>query len=307
MINIYKIKEDSVIFKDSNQNVGTDPILEFDETSRVLFKLDTQLNVNNNYLINFTIASSTDMVNDTFSVYPITSDWTSGYGKIDIDNSDNVTWFNRQTDINWTVSGGDYDDTNVIYYNDMYNSLKTNKVIFSIDDFRSINIDLGLLLKWDNTILSDKVLMLYSKETHTIYYPKLIEVTPQIYNSYRQIIMNEMFIVYGINNILKRNATTQRFRFSAKDSYIMKDYSETNDYINQYDLPSETYISLTDLSTNDVIVPFDDNIQLDCDKISNYIDINLSELNINRYYNISIKVVMGNIERVFNNFTFYLQ
>jgi len=306
MIKIHQIKKDCTIVKDSTINLGLDPILELREDTHCLLQFNNTFDINNTYILNLTVANTYNLnKNDNILAFPLLYDFIEGIGKVDYSPiiTKDVNWYNRDNNNTWINEGGDYDEYGImdnIYFDN------TNKILFDLEYLKSF-VDLGILLKWTENDLTEKNILLYSKDTHTIFYPKIIETEPQLFMSNKQIVLSDMFNVYEINPTSKRSNTVQRFRFSAKDLYSEKNYTETNDYVNQYNLPDTTYISLIDYATKDVIIPFNDNIKLNCDSISNYIDIDLYNLLNNRYYNIQLKVKMNKLEKVFSDFIFFIE
>jgi hypothetical protein len=170
----------------------------------------------------------------------------------------------------------------------------------------SINND-GIILKFSNEaeidIVSYGSLKFYSKETNTIYQPKIrIGWDIQQYETGSLPIINPYDAKIDIKylNPTYRVGSTTRFRLSVKDRYPLKTFDNPFPFIDEKRLPSTSYYQVKDFISKDVIIPISEYSKIDCDIYGNYIDINFTNWQSNRVYNFEFKVVIDGISTYFD-------
>jgi hypothetical protein len=142
----------------------------------------------------------------------------------------------------------------------------------------------------------------FSKETNTIYEPKLelvwddssfltgslTPVTGSAQEGYKVVITN-LKSKYVTN-------TKVKVRLKGRDMYPSKSFSTVFSYDQVKYLPSgSTYYQIEDYITSEVIFPFGNYTKVSCDSISNYFIMDLSTLPINRTYRLKIKIIENGI------------
>jgi hypothetical protein len=142
----------------------------------------------------------------------------------------------------------------------------------------------------------------FSKETNTIYEPKLelvwddssfltgslTPVTGSAQEGYKVVITN-LKSKYVTN-------TKVKVRLKGRDMYPSKSFSTIFSYDQVKYLPSgSTYYQIEDYITSEVIFPFGNYTKVSCDSISNYFIMDLSTLPINRTYRLKIKIIENGI------------
>jgi len=162
----------------------------------------------------------------------------------------------------------------------------------------------GFLLQFsDANELNDAMsgfIRFFSRDTHTIYVPKLImywdnstfttgSLTPA---------NTESFITYTNVKPTYKDTEIAKIRIYGRDKYPQK--SATNLFPIQtikY-LPSSSYYTVLDASTDETIIPYDDiYTKLSCDSTSNFIYLDLNGFMPERYYRLELKVKDGITEQ----------
>jgi hypothetical protein len=154
-------------------------------------------------------------------------------------------------------------------------------------------------------------LKFYSKETGTIYEPKLeivwddssfstgslTPVTGSAQEGYK-ITLTNIKTQYPKDTKIK-------IRVKGRDKYPLKSFGTTFAYDQSKYLPTTTYYQLEDYVTGEVLIPFGDYSKVSCDSTSNYFNIDLSTLPIRRLYKIKLKIVESGISTIIDDkFTF---
>ncbi len=177
----------------------------------------------------------------------------------------------------------------------------------------------GFILKYANFDNSNDVesntadygiIKLFSKETHTIYQPKIrIGWESQIFNtgSLSGITANDIKI--GISNLKKeyKLGSEPKLYIFARELYPVKTFSNSFSYNTTKYLPITSYYQIKDFESNDIIVPFGLFSKINCDSNGNFVKINFSNWEVNRVYKIEFKVEKdGDTQYFDDNITFKL-
>lgn len=164
----------------------------------------------------------------------------------------------------------------------------------------------GFLIKLDDVTENSNqisVIKFFSRETHTIYVPKLIMLwdNSESTGSLEQISL-ESFTVYPKMKHIYKDTEIAKIRFYARDKYPQKSATNLFPLTNVKKLPSSTYYSITDALTDETIIPFD-NIysKVSVDETSNFIYLDMNGLMPERYYKIALKIVDGFEEQYIDN------
>ena len=152
------------------------------------------------------------------------------------------------------------------------------------------------------------ILKFFSKETHTIYQPKIsIGWDDQSFVTSSLTALNAEDIKVSVSNLKKeyKLGSTPKLRVLAREMYPLKTFTNTFAYNDVKYLPQTTYYQIKDFSSDDVIVPFSDYSKVSCDSNGNYINLNLSNWEANRTYKIEFKIEQnGSVQYFDNNITF---
>jgi hypothetical protein len=149
----------------------------------------------------------------------------------------------------------------------------------------------------ENDGLDYGILKFFSKETSTIYEPKLelsysdsiintgslTPVTGSAEDGYKVVLTN-LKTEYPQNGIIT-------IRVKGRDTFPMKSFGTTFAYDQNKYLPTASYYQLEDYVTGEIIFPFGAHTQLSCDSTSNYFKLNLSTLPFGREYKLKLKIV----------------
>ena len=149
-------------------------------------------------------------------------------------------------------------------------------------------------------------LKFFSKETHTVYPPKLeVEWDDSVWNTGSLDPLSstdlERLTVYfkGIRPEYKEKSKV-RFRIVGRELYPTRGFDTTPTALNVKYLPSGsrtlqqgTYYSIQDSSTGEVITPFSTGSLISCDSQGNFFNVDMNAFQPERYYKFLIKVVSG--------------
>ncbi len=152
------------------------------------------------------------------------------------------------------------------------------------------------------------VIKFFSKETNTIYEPKLelvwddssfltgslTPVTGSAQEGYK-VVVNNLKTKYPTN-------TKVKIRLKGRDMYPSKTFDRTFSYDQVKYLPSgSTYYQIEDYITGETIFPFGNYTKVSCDSTSNYFVMDLSTLPINRTYRLKLKIVESGISTIIDD------
>jgi hypothetical protein len=165
----------------------------------------------------------------------------------------------------------------------------------------------GFILKFSDADEADSTVTGYinyfSRETHTIYVPKLTMYWDNsLYSSSLSTASLESYTVYTNLKPEYKDTEIVKLRIYTRDKYPQK--SPTNLFPTQTvkRLPQTTYYAIRDAATDEYIIPYD-NIytKVSCDNTSNYIYIDMNGFMPERYYRLEFKIVDGFTEQYVND------
>jgi hypothetical protein len=335
----------SVYLQQPEQNAGRDEILEVGklyygstkDIARTLIKFDiANMVIPSGSIVYLNLKSSQAEeipLEYTIHANAVSQSWTMGTGtKFDNITSDGVSWKYRNGLDSWqdnTIAGTayyvagttgsanaeggtwytasqasqsyDYEDADIrMNVTDIVNqwlsgSIPNNGFIVhhSLDN-EANSLDYG-------------VLKFFSKETNTIYEPKLEVVwndfsrntgslastTGSAEDGYKVVLTN-------LKNKYPANETI-KIRINARDAYPLKSFGTTFAYDQSKYLPITSYYQLEDYKTGEVIYPFGEYTKISCDSTSNYFNISLNTLPINRTYKLKIKIIEDSISTIIDD------
>lgn len=336
----------SIYLQQPDQNAGRDEILEVGKlyygTIKDIYRTVIKFDVSNletgsgwKAYLNLKAANSEEIpLQYTIYANAVSQSWTMGTGtKFDNITTDGVSWKYRNGVDKWVS----YDTTGgtAVYTSNTTGSANAEGGVWYLsgsasqsynyesDDVRMdvtnmVNIWLsgsvsnnGLIvhhsLDAENDTLDYGVLKFFSKETNTIYEPKLeivwddssivtgslAPVTGSAEEGYKVVVTN-LKTQYEAN-------TKVKVRVKGRDKYPSKSFGTTFSYDQSKYLPITTYYQLEDYITNEIIFPFGDYTKVSCDSTSNYFIMDLSTLPINRTYLLKLKIVEGGISTIIDD------
>ena len=268
----------------------------------------------------------------TIYAYPISQSWEMGTGtRFDNISTKGVTWNYREGDtkLDWLENGlapnsdsspnngtggtwwSNYSASQNFQYQSADIQMNVKSLLQSWMSGSISNND-GIILKFDEILENDiedyGQLKFFSKETNTIYQPKIrIGWDDQsfITGSLTQLVASDIKV--GITNLKKeyKAETTPTMRIFARELYPLKTFTNTFAYTDIKYLPQTSYYQIKDFASDDIIIPFSDYSKLNCDSNGNYIKLNLSNWEAGRVYKIEFKIDNdGDIQYFDNELTF---
>ena len=334
----------SVYLQQPEQNAGRDEILEIGklyygsskDIARSFIKFDvSNLETGSDWkaYLNLKSANSEEIpLQYTIYANAVSQSWTMGTGtKFDNVTSDGISWKYRDGVNTWqdntdggtaVFASGTTGSANAeggTWYTGSEASQSFNN---EPDDVRMdvtgiINLWLsgslpnnGLVihhsLNSESDTLDYGLLKFFSKETNTIYEPKLeivyddfsfstgslSPVTGSAEDGYKVIITN-------LKNEYPSN-TKVKIRIKGRDMYPLKSFSTTFAY-DQSKYITNVYYQLEDYITGEIIFPFGQYTKVSCDSTSNYFIINLNTIPKNRTYKLKLKVIESGISTIIDD------
>lgn len=335
----------SIYLQQPDQNAGRDEILEVGklyygsskDIARTLIKFDVaNMGIPSGSIVYLNLKSSQAEeipLEYTIHANAVSQSWSMGTGtKFDNITSDGVSWKYRNGVNTWqdnvtagtaVFTPGTTGSANAeggTWYTASQASQSYN---YEDADIR-INVT-GIVNRWlsgsipnngfivhhglenEENALDYGVLKFFSKETNTIYEPKLevvwndtsfatgslLPVNGYAEDDYKVVITN-----------LKTEYTKDsriKIRIKGRDMFPLKSFSTTFEYDQSKYLPTTSYYQLEDYITNDVIFPFGEYTKISCDNTSNYFILDLNTLPLYRTYRLKLKIIDGEISTIIDD------
>jgi len=335
--------KDASIYKlQPTQNTGLDEVLEISKTyvgslldiahTLIKFETDTVSSLITNGTITLSSAElilyecESDEIQSEYTIcaYPISQSWEMGLGiRFDNVTTNGVTWEHRRTDVNWlsgsytTGTTGSIDGEGGVWYTSpettqdfTYQSTDiTMDVSASLSDWiDGVIPNEGFILKLTQSAENDVVdygqLKFFSKETNTIYQPKIrIGWDDSTFStgSLTELTADDITIRFKRLKSVYKTGSTPKILVIGREQYPLKSYTSQYSYTDVKYLPSTSYYQIKDVVTDEVIIPFSDYTKLSCDSVGNYFKLNLTNWPVNRDYYIEIKVVRNGVVEYFTD------
>ena len=276
--------------------------------------------------------------NFTIEAYPISGSWEMGTGtRFDNLTTNGATWIYRNGDdttTNWytTMNGvtasyglgvtGSWDGRGGSWYT---GSVVTQSFSYTLED---INLDVtefvkkwnsgsignnGFILKFPNNKELDTIdygtIKMFSKETNTIYQPKLVITYPETNTSGSLIDITNFAasssydVVYRCYSPNLKDSYTKGQKVSikvdARELYPIKQFNSTFAYQVKYYLPNEAYYAVMDTLTKEFIINYSPNTKVLRGLRNNMINLNFTNWPIGRNYTLFVKSIDTNNEEIF--------
>ena len=156
---------------------------------------------------------------------------------------------------------------------------------------------------------------MFSKETNTIYQPKLVlayadsgSVTGSLAEVSGVINSANYEFLYRVypSNLKKEYTKGQKvtIKVDARELYPVKQFNSTFAHQVKYYLPTTTYYSIIDTITKEPIIDYSENTKVVRDNYNNLIKLNFSNWAVGRTYTLLLKVVTTDNEEIFEIGTF---
>jgi hypothetical protein len=145
----------------------------------------------------------------------------------------------------------------------------------------------------------------FSVDTNTIYPPQLefrwddfIRET----GSLSEINTSELVATLSNNPDNYNPTTVKRFKLDVRPQYPTQVFTTSSIYTTNYVLPEQSYWSIQDLFTNEVVIDFDTvYTKISCDSNGNYFTVYMNGLEPERYYKILIKTIINGSTKVLDD------
>jgi hypothetical protein len=251
--------------------------------------------------------------NYTLEIRQVSQSWEMGTGQFDdspetkngVNWYNTASWYSETTD--WvnpsyylTSGGGSWTNT---YVTQSFDYEDSKDVCADVTDivttwFNGSESNNGFLLKHPTAIENNSgsyiALSYYSNDTHTIY-PPTLEIrwddSRYITGSLQQVDSTDSVITIS-NNKFNFSAKNELYKvkINCRDKYPARVFTTSSLYTVNKRLPSQSYWSIIDAKTNEVVVDFDsDYTKISCDGTSSYFNVYFSGLEPERYYKFMVK------------------
>jgi len=336
-------KDSSIYLQQPTQNTGRDEILEISKTyygnlkdiSRSLIQFNTN-EISSSLSSGEITASAVELVirecasveiptDYTIYAYPVSQSWDMGIGtRFDEISTDGCSWNKRTSSSNWLIgsssleSSGSFNGKGGMW---LTGSATSQSFSYSSSDI-CMNVksvldnwvggtipNNGLILKHDSALENDTEdygqLKFFSKETNTIYQPKLrIGWDDSTYTtgSLTELTSDDIHVTFKRLKTRYKRGSKPTIGVFAREKYPLKAYTNTYSYNDIKYLPTTVYYQIKDVLTGEVVVPFHDNYtKVSCNSNGHYFTLNLQNWEVNRDYYIEIKINRNGVVEYFDD------
>jgi hypothetical protein len=336
-------KDASIYLQQPNQNTGLDEILEVSKTyygnlkdiSRSFIKFDLNslsssivsgdITMSSAELILHEAESSEIPLSYTIYVHPVSQSWEMGIGtRFDEISGDGITWNSKSTGVNWLAadsfsldSTGSYNGRGGTWYtaSQSTQSFEYQTSDLLIDVKNTIEVWLsgslpnnGFIIKHDSSFENDTndygQLKFFSKETNTIYQPKIrIAWDDSTFEtgSLPELTSDDIHVTFKRLKTRYKVGSKPEIRVFGREKYPLKTYTNLYSYNDLKYLPSTTYYQIKDVVTDEVVIPFGEYSKVSCNGNGNFFKLNLHNWETNREYYIEIKVDRDGVVEYFSD------
>ena len=265
--------------------------------------------------------------NQNLYAYPVSQSWDMGYGKED--NNPIIgygcSWFYRDNDVARTQWTGSITSSGGTWYEQYESSQSFN------NEPSDVRMDVtNIVWNWVHGTMPNDGFMVkrsgsvgnldttldegsskqlgtfsfFSRETHTIYQPKLEAVwddsvwTTGSLEALTNTEIEDLRLYPRSQRDQYKEGSKVKFRVVGRPLYPEKTFSATAGYSTGYNtakyLPSgSTYYQLVDVFTEDIIIPYGSGSLVSCDSTGNYFNLDMKSLLADRFYRVEYKIVSG--------------
>jgi hypothetical protein len=336
-------KDASIYLQQPTQNTGLDEILEVSKTyygslkdvARSFIQFDLN-SLSSSLVSGDIIMDSADLIlheaeaseiplSYTIYVHPVSQSWEMGIGtRFDEISGDGITWNHKSTNTNWLLaeslsldSTGSYNGRGGTWYtgSESTQSFEYQTSDLSIDVKNTIELWLsgslpnnGFIIKYDSEFENDVndygQLKFFSKETNTIYQPKIRigwDDSSFTTGSLIELTSDDIHVTFKRLKSKYKQGSKPEIRVFGREKYPLRTYTDYYTYNDLKYLPSTTYYQIKDIVTDDIIVPFGDYSKVSCDSNGNFFKLNLQNWETNREYYIEVKIDRDGVIEYFSD------
>jgi hypothetical protein len=336
-------KDASIYLQQPTQNTGLDEILEVSKTyygtlkdvarSFIQFDLTNfsssivsgQITMSSAELILHEAESSEIPLSYTIFAHPVSQSWEMGIGtRFNEISGDGITWNHKSTNTNWLLADSlSLDSTSS--YNGRGGTWYTASQTTQAFDYESSDLLMnvkntiqlwlsgslpnnGFIIKYDSSYENDSndygQLKFFSKETNTIYQPKLRigwDDSSFTTGSLTELTSDDIHVTFKRLKSKYKQGSKPEIRVFGREKYPLKTYTDYYTYNDLKYLPSTTYYQIRDVVTDEIVVPFSDYSKVSCDSNGNFFKLNLQNWEPNREYYIEIKIDRDGVIEYFSD------
>ena len=335
-------KDATLYLQQPSQNTGRDEVLEVSKTyygnlkdvAHTLIKFDTDTLSSKISSGEVTMSEATlllrecesDEVPLDYTIYAniVSGSWEMGIGtRFDDITSDGVSWKQRNNNVEWldddyaTGVTGSLNGYGGTWFtgSESTQSFSYESTDISMDVSASLNewisgtySNEGFILRHSSVFENDTndygQLKFFSKETNTIYQPKIRigwDDSSFTTGSLTELSEDDIKVTFKrLKSTYKVNSKPKVLVFG-RELYPLKTYTNEFAYNDVKFLPSTTYYQVKDAITDEVIIPFSNYSKVSCDSNGNFIRLNLENWETNREYYIEIKVDRDGVVEYFSD------
>ena len=335
-------KDATLYLQQPSQNTGRDEILEVSKTyygnlkdvAHTLIKFDTDTLSSKISSGEVTMSEATLLLRECesdeipldYTIYAniVSGSWEMGIGtRFDDITSDGVSWKQRNNNVEWldddyaTGVTGSLNGYGGTWFtgSESTQSFSYESTDISMDVSSSLNewisgtySNEGFILRHSSILENDTndygQLKFFSKETNTIYQPKIRigwDDSSFTTGSLTELSEDDIKVTFKrLKSSYKVNSKPKVLVFG-RELYPLKTYTNEFAYNDVKFLPSTTYYQIKDAITDEVIVPFSNYSKVSCDSNGNFIRLNLENWETNREYYIEIKVDRDGVVEYFSD------
>jgi len=258
----------------------------------------------------------------TLAIQPISQSWTEGTGKFGDNpkNTNGCSWENRSnptggSEVAWADAG-----TTVLSVSSSTQTFSNQSADVEADITDMVNMwinsqeeNYGMLIRFSGNQETDSTtfghLKFFSRDTHTIYAPKLeVRWDDSSFSTGNLISLD---VTGSADNYLYmknlkesyKESDKVKFRVGARKQFIQKNFSTSVQTVTGSFIPegSGSY-SIVDMATGENVIPFSDYTKLSCDSTSNYFIQWFNGFYPDRTYKILFKLKYDDSqEQIFDN------
>ena len=291
----------------------------------------TDIVATTNYTASLTlyVANAENLGEDSsVDIHPLAESWTEGVGHyLDAPyNAVGVSWKHRDGVALWdtstysnlhnggeNVGGGTWINTaggNTISSSIAHTYRGKVDLVGHVTAFTKATVagdivNNGLLLKLNIDEFSTgslSYMQLFSLDTNTVYYPHLeMQWDDSSYVTSLDPIVETSPVDIKIKDVKKTYADTGkvRFRIHARSKYPTKTFQTTNIYLTNNRLPAATYWGIKDEATGEMVIDFSTfATKVSADGTSNYFDVYMDNLFVERYYKLVVKTTLDGATQI---------
>jgi hypothetical protein len=335
-------KDATLYLQQPSQNTGRDEILEVSKTyygnlkdvAHTLIKFDTDTLSSKISSGEVTMSEATLLLRECesdelpldYTIYAniVSGSWEMGIGtRFDDITSDGVSWKQRNNNVEWldddyaTGVTGSLNGYGGTWFtgSESTQSFSYESTDISMDVSASLNewisgtySNEGFILRHSSVFENDTndygQLKFFSKETNTIYQPKIRigwDDSSFTTGSLTELSEDDIKVTFKrLKSTYKVNSKPKVLVFG-RELYPLKTYTNEFAYNDVKFLPSTTYYQVKDAITDEVIIPFSNYSKVSCDSNGNFIRLNLENWETNREYYIEIKVDRDGVVEYFSD------